>query len=74
MLTRSRFKLGKGKLASYKSEIQRRFRKREMVSKGKEGEDPPMRPEEVMATLRSMREIIDDLYRRVHKTGTKNLR
>jgi hypothetical protein len=51
MLTRSRFKLGKGKLASYKPEIQRRFHKKKMASEGKEGEDPPMRPEEVMATL-----------------------
>jgi hypothetical protein len=33
MLTRSRFKLGKGKLASYKSEIQRRFQKKKMASK-----------------------------------------
>jgi hypothetical protein len=60
MLTRSRFKLGKGKLASYKTYIQRIFRKRNMDSEGKEGEDPPMRPKEVMTTLCTMREIIDD--------------
>jgi hypothetical protein len=40
-----------------------------MASKGKEGEDPPMRPEEVMATLCTMREIVDDLYQRVQRTG-----
>ena len=39
-----------------------------MVSKGKEGEDTPMGPEEFMATLRSMKEIINDLYRRINKT------
>jgi hypothetical protein len=42
-----------------------------MVSEGKEREDPPMKPEEIMATLLSKREIIDDLYRRVHKTRDK---
>jgi hypothetical protein len=33
-----------------------------MASKGKEGEDTPMTPKEFMATLFSMREILDDLY------------
>jgi hypothetical protein len=36
-----------------------------MASKGKEGEDPPMSPEEMMDTLCSMREIIDDLQWRI---------
>jgi hypothetical protein len=31
-----------------------------MASEGKEGEDIPMSPEEMMDTLRSKREIIDD--------------
>jgi hypothetical protein len=59
MLTRAKLKLGKG--ASYKSEIERRLRKHKMASKGREGEYPPMILEEVMDTLRSMREIIDYL-------------
>jgi hypothetical protein len=40
-----------------------------MVSEREKGEVPPMTPEEIMATLFSMREIIDDLYRRVYNTG-----
>jgi hypothetical protein len=62
MLTRSRFKLGKGNLASYKLDIKRRFHKRDMVSEGKEREYLPMRSEEIKATLRSIREIICYLY------------
>jgi hypothetical protein len=44
MLTRDKLKLGKGDLASYNSEIERRLRKHKMASKGKEGENPPMSP------------------------------
>jgi hypothetical protein len=40
-----------------------------MASEGKEGEDLHMSPEEIMATLQSMKEIIEDLQRRVQKTG-----
>jgi len=40
-----------------------------MVSEGKEREDLPMRSKEIKATLRSIREIICDLYWRLHKTG-----
>jgi hypothetical protein len=40
-----------------------------MASEGKEGEYPPMSHEEVMDKLRSMREIIDYLYQRIHKSG-----
>jgi hypothetical protein len=69
MLTRSRFKLGKENIASYKSEIQRIFRKKNMASEGKEGEYHPMIFEKLMDTLHSIREIIDDLYRRIHKSG-----
>jgi hypothetical protein len=36
-----------------------------MASEGREGEDPPMSPEEIMDTLRSMREIIDNFQRRI---------
>jgi hypothetical protein len=61
--------LVKESLQVINSEIQRRFRKKNMASEGKEGEYPPMRLEEFMDTLRSMREIIDDLYRRIHKSS-----
>jgi hypothetical protein len=61
MLTRAKLKLGKGKIVSYKSELEKRLRKKKMASEGGEGENPPMSLEEMMATLRSMRDIIDDL-------------
>jgi len=73
MLTRSRFKLGKGKLVSYKPGIQRIFHKSKMAYEGKEWEYPPMRPEEVMAILCTMGEIIDYLYQRVQKTYIESL-
>jgi hypothetical protein len=60
MLTRVKLKLGKGELESYNSDIERRLCKHNMTSEGREGEYPSMNPKEVMATLHSMREIIDD--------------
>jgi hypothetical protein len=44
ILTREKLKLGKVKLESYKSKIERRLHKLKMDFKGKEGEDPPMSP------------------------------
>jgi hypothetical protein len=64
MLTRDKLKLGKGKLASYKSEIER-FQRHKMASEKGEEEDQPMNHEEIRATLQSLREIVEDLQRRI---------
>jgi hypothetical protein len=51
MLTRAKLKLGKRKLASYKSEIGKRFRKHKLDFEKGEEEDQPMSHEEIKATL-----------------------
>jgi hypothetical protein len=61
MLARAKLELCKGKLASYKSEIGKRFRRQKMASKKGEEEDQPMSHEEIRAMLQSLKETIDDL-------------
>ena len=61
MLTIDNLKLGKGKIASYKSKIGKRFRRNKMASKKREEEDQPMIHEEIRATLQSLKETIDEL-------------
>ena len=67
MLTRAKLKLGKGKLASYKSEIEKRFRRHKMASEKWEEEDQPMSHEEIIAMLQSLRETIDELEWRIQR-------
>ena len=65
MLTRAKLKRGEGKLASFNSDIQIGSCKLEMTYARNEGEKPSMIPEEVMAALHVMKEIVEYLYQRV---------
>jgi hypothetical protein len=56
MLTKSKLKLGKGKLTSYKFEIEKRFQRRKMAFEKGEKEYQPMSHEEIRATLQSLKE------------------
>jgi hypothetical protein len=58
MITRTKLKFCKGKLASYKSEIGKIFRRRKLDSKKGEEEDHPMSHEETRAMLQSLKETI----------------
>jgi len=60
MLTRDKLKLGKGKLASYKSDIGKIFWRHKIASKKGEEEDQPMKHEDIGATLQSLMERVED--------------
>jgi hypothetical protein len=70
MLTSAKLKLGKGKIASYKSEIGKRFRRYKMDSEKEEEEDQSMSHEEIRATLQSLKETTNDLEQRIQRPAS----